>query len=153
MRALNAQRAALEAQIRQEATSIAAALESEAKIDDAQITLLQSQLASLPATIAADTSGLEAKASAQRTELDALVDAYFDIPTSASAAPASPMRDLLHPMNLAVVAITALVALVLQFLLAVRRRRTPIETDMKLWDEDADTVPTKPAAEPHKQAA
>ncbi|HZY69072.1 MAG TPA: hypothetical protein VFE52_10810, partial [Devosia sp.] len=44
MRALTAQRSALTTQIRQEAANIAAALEAEARIDDAQIELLESQL-------------------------------------------------------------------------------------------------------------
>lgn len=145
MRALNAQRTALASQIREEAASIAAALESEAKIDAAQIELLQSQLPALsdaPRPAAIDTAALEAKAAALRVELDGLVDAYFNIPpatvttSSRSAAPADP----LSVMNLAVVGIAALAALVFQVLLAVRRRRlVKVDpADMAAWQRDRD---------------
>jgi hypothetical protein len=138
MRALNAQRGALATQIKQEATSIATALESEARIDDAQIALLQSQLDALPATAAADAVGLEARAAAQRAELDGLVDVYFDIPARAEAEPIAPSRDLATPANLAVVAIAALAAIIFQILLAVRRRRSSAMRDLAQWKTDSD---------------
>lgn len=144
MRALNAQRTALVGQIRQEAASIAAALEAEAKIDDAQIKLLDAELPGLPeaAPIVADTGPLETKAAAQRAELDGLVDAYFNIPattvttTTPVAAPASP----LSIANLAVVAVAALAAIMFQILLASRRRRRPASPtdDIAAWEQDRD---------------
>jgi uncharacterized protein involved in exopolysaccharide biosynthesis len=138
MRSLNAQRTALATQIRQEATSIAAALESEAKIDDAQIALLQSQLAALPVAAAADTLDLEARAAAQRAELDGLVDAYFDIPTETQVAPAAVPRNALSVANLAVVSIAGLAALAAQIFLALRRRRARIAADLEVWRNDTD---------------
>jgi uncharacterized protein involved in exopolysaccharide biosynthesis len=144
MRALNAQRTALVTQIRQEAASIAAALEAEARIDDAQIELLEAQLPALAeaAPPVADTGRLETQAAAQRAELDSLVDAYFNIPpatvttTTQTAEPANP----LSLTNLAVVAIAAFAALLFQILLAARRRGTPEPTaaDVIAWEEDRD---------------
>jgi succinoglycan biosynthesis transport protein ExoP len=144
MRALNAQRTALAGQIRQEASSIAAALEGEARIDDAQIALLEAELPKLlEATPApADTSGLELRTVTLRAELDSLVDAYFNIPpaTAATAQPAT--IDPLNASNLAVVGVAAVAALLFQILLAARRRRPepaePAETDVAAWAEDRD---------------
>ena len=154
MRALNAQRAALATQIRQEAASIAAALESEAKIDDAQIALLQSELAALPATAAPDTTALDARATAQRAELDGLVDAYFNIPAgTAAAAPTAPPRDLLPPANIAVVTIAGLAALVFQILLALRRRQDRIKGEITQWRADRDPEAAPATSEPQRKAA
>lgn len=155
MRALNAQRAALATQIRQEATSIAAALESEAEIDDAQIARLQSELAALSPTAATDTADLEAIAAAQRTELDGLVDAYFNIPANAEAAPTTTSRDIATPANLAVVGIAALAALIFQVVLAVQRRRSSTKRDLAEWktDSDPEAVPAAPAEPDHRAAA
>lgn len=142
MRALSAQRTALTTQIRREAASIASALEAEARIDDAQIKLLEEQLPALAQSpAAADTSALETRAAAQRAELDSLVDAYFNIPpavtTSISARRAA---DPLSLNNLAVVGIAAVAALLFQIVLATRRRRSPRATaaDVAAWDEDND---------------
>src|SRR5687767_7562930 len=89
MRALNAQRNALVIQIRQEAANIAAALEAEATIDDAQIKLLEAALPTLAeAPPAGDASLLGTKVAAQRAELDSLVDAYFNIPAPAATSAA-----------------------------------------------------------------
>ncbi len=144
MRALNAQRTALVTQIRQEATSIATALETEAKIDDAQIALLEEQLPALAEAtpVVADTGALGTKAAAQRAELDSLVDAYFNIPpatvttTTQTAEPADP----LSMTNLAVVAIAAFAALLFQLLLAARRQRAlePEVADVIAWEDDHD---------------
>jgi polysaccharide biosynthesis transport protein len=142
MRALTAQRTALVTQIRQEAASIAAALEAEAKIDDAQIKLLDAELPGLAevAPAAPDTSALETKAAAQRAELDGLVDAYFNVPpatvtTSQAAEPANP----LSIVNMVVVAVAALAAILFQVLLATRRRRPePTAVDVAAWESDRD---------------
>jgi hypothetical protein len=142
MRALTAQRNALVIQIQQEAASIATALEAEAKIDDAQIKLLESQLPTLAETPAiADTSTLEMKVAAQRAELDGLVDAYFNIPpaTVTTAAPAT-TSDPLNAMNLAVIGVAAIAAILFQIVLAARRRRgpEPAPADVAAWDADHD---------------
>lgn len=142
MLALNAQRNALATQIRREAAAIATALESEAKIDDAQIKLLEEQL---PAeTVDApvpDTAALEAQLAAQRAQLDGLVDAYFNIPAATVSAPAQPAQpDLLSPLNLLVVGVAAAAAILFQILLTLRRRREPEPTaeDVAAWEEDSD---------------
>ena len=135
MLALTAQRTALAGQIKQEAAGIAAALESEAKIDDAQIARLQSKLSALLPAAATDTAALEAQASAQRIELDGLVDAYFNIP---AAAPIAPARDLLNPLNLAVAGIAAIAATAMQLLLAIRRRKARVAADLAEWRMDHD---------------
>ena len=143
MRALNAQRTALVTQIRQEAANIASALEAEARIDDAQIKLLEAQMPVLSAAPPApDTATLEAAAATQRAELDALVDAYFNIPpatistTPQQAAPADP----LSVVNIAVVGVAAIAALLFQLVLASRRRRPaePIAADIAAWEADND---------------
>jgi hypothetical protein len=143
MRALTAQRNALTIQIGQEAANIAAALESEAKIDDAQIKRLESELPRLAqAQTPADTSTLETKVAAQRAELDTLVDAYFNIPpatvTATSATPDA--ADRLSVMNLAVVGVAAVAAILFQLLLAASRRRGPqaAEADVAAWQSDSD---------------
>lgn len=144
MRALSAQRTALVTQIRQEAASIASALEAEAKIDDAQIKLLEAEMPKLAeaAPVLADTSGLETRAAAQRAELDSLVDAYFNIPpaTVTTAASTTATADPLSVTNLAVVAVAAFAALLFQVLLAARRRRPVVApaTDIIAWEEDRD---------------
>jgi hypothetical protein len=153
MRALSAQRTALATQIRQEAASIAAALESEAKFDDAQIALLQSELTALPATAAPDTTALDARATAQRAELDGLVDAYFNIPAGTTAAPTAPPRDLLAPANIAVVAVAGLAALVFQILLAVGRRKARLKGEITQWRADRDPEATPATSEPQRKAA
>jgi uncharacterized protein involved in exopolysaccharide biosynthesis len=142
MRALNAQRTALVTQIRQEAASIASALEAEAKIDNAQIKLLEEQLPALSAAPAApNTAELEVAAAAQRAELDTLVDAYFNIPpaTVAATEPVAP-ADPLSALNIAVVGIAAVAALLFQLLLASRRRRAPqpVAADVAAWEQDHD---------------
>jgi uncharacterized protein involved in exopolysaccharide biosynthesis len=143
MRALSAQRAALVTQIRQEAASIAAALEAEAKIDDAQIKLLEAELPGLAeaAPVMADTGALEVKASAQRAELDSLVDAYFNIPpaTVTSTPQTAEPTNLLSVANLAVVAVAAFVAILFQIILATRRRRPEaVAADVAAWQQDHD---------------
>lgn len=142
MRALSAQRTALTTQIRQEAASIASALEAEAKIDDAQINLLEEQLPTLAQSpVAADTSALETRAAAQRAELDSLVDAYFNIPPAVTtSAPAARSADPLSLTNIAVVGVAAIAALLFQFVLATRRRQSPRATaaDVAAWDDDHD---------------
>jgi uncharacterized protein involved in exopolysaccharide biosynthesis len=147
MRALTAQRSALLVQIRQEAASIANALEAEAKMDSAQIELLQSQLPALAAPAAnVDTSALEVRIAARRAELDGLVDAYFDIPVQ-TAVPRTGANPL-SVVNLAVVAIAGLAALVFQALLATRRRRQRAERDIHAWraDDDPELVVVEQAA-------
>ena len=154
MRALAAQRTALATQIRQEASSIAAALEAEARIDDAQIALLQSQLAALPMTSAPDTAGLEAQAATQRAELDGLVDAYFNIPASSATVPSAlQSRDLLTPANMLVIAVAALAALVFQLLLAIRRRRAKSRSELVQWRVDRDPEAPTVVAELQQKAA
>ncbi|MBI4923369.1 MAG: hypothetical protein HY834_16635 [Devosia nanyangense] len=142
MRALLAQRGTLAAQIAAEAASIATALEAEARMDDAQIKLLESQLTPLPAEIASsppvDTAGLETQAAAQRADLDALVDAYFDLkPATATSTPAA---NPLTPLNLLVAGIAGLVALAAQLVLAARLRRAgrAEAADLAAWQVDGD---------------
>jgi uncharacterized protein involved in exopolysaccharide biosynthesis len=141
MRALSAQRTALVTQIRQEAASIATALEAEARIDDAQIKLLEGQLPELAATpVAVDTSALQTRAAAQRAELDGLVDAYFNIPSAATATtPAASPANPLSLANLAIVAVATMAAIVFQFLLAARRRRIKERANFAKWRQDQDT--------------
>jgi hypothetical protein len=157
MRALTAQRAALVSQIRQEAASIAAALEAEARIDDAQITLLEAELPKLAeaAPAVADTAGLEARATAQRAELDNLVDAYFNIPpATVTASQNSGVSDPLNVSNLAVVGVAAIAALLFQILLAARRRRpAPAEADVAAWADDHDPEFAIEEPEPLRKAS
>ena len=148
MRALTAQRNALKDQIRQEASSIADALEAEARIDDAQIKLLEAQAPSFAATPpAADTAALETMAAAQRAELDGLVDAYFNIPPATVTTTPLPAEaaNPLSALNLAVVAIAAVAALLFQTWLAAGRRRrtaTAAVADEAAWvdDDDPETI-------------
>lgn len=153
MRALTAQRTALSAQIRQEAESIATALEGEARIDDAQIDFLRAQLTEeAPPAAAVDTAALASKAAAQRAELDGLVDAYFQIPPAANEA--SPRRDPLTTSNLAIAALAGLGALVVQLMIAIRRRRRAQADDIAAWEEDEDPeTPEASSIEPHRKAA
>jgi hypothetical protein len=142
MRALNAQRASLVTQIAQEAASIASALEAEAKMDDAQIELLEGQLPPMSAEVApVDSSALVAQAAAQRAELDGLVDAYFNIPpaTATTTSTNAPAADVLSVANLAVVGVAGLAAILFQILLLGRRRRTiPVAIDEAAWEADHD---------------
>lgn len=140
MLALNAQRNALATQIRREAAAIATALESEAKIDDTQIKLLNEQM---PVDVAPITtaipSALEAKAAAQRAQLDSLVDEYFNIPpATVTAQPTAQPVDLLSPLNLLVVGVAAAAAILFQILLALRRRPEPTPDDIAAWEADDD---------------
>jgi hypothetical protein len=139
MLALNAQRNALVTQIRREAAAIATALESEAKIDDAQIKLLEEQLPTeIPAPVV-DTAPLEARATALRAELDGLVDAYFNIPPAAASAQQPAQPDLLSPLNLLVAGVAAAATILFQILLAVRRRKAePTAEDIAAWEADSD---------------
>lgn len=140
MRALTAQRASLLTQIRQEAANIASALEAEAKMDDAQIELLQSQLPPETAQVAvADSSALEAKAGAQRAELDGLVDAYFNIPPATTTSSSAPAADPLSTMNLLVVGVAGAAAVLFQIVMLSRRRRAAREAaDEAAWAADHD---------------
>jgi hypothetical protein len=143
MRALNAQRNALVIQIRQEAASIATALEAEATIDDAQIRMLEAELPKLAqAPPVGDTSTLETKVAAQRAELDSLVDAYFNIPAPAATSVAKePASDPLSVPNLAVVAVAALGTLLFQMVIAAGRRRRKSRAtaeDVAAWHADDD---------------
>lgn len=148
MLALNAQRNSLITQIRREAANIATALEAEAKIDDAQIKLLEEQLpAEVALPQAADTSALEAKATAQRAELDSLVDAYFNVPPAVTTVPqTSTAAEPLGIANLAVVGVAFAAAMLFQILLAIRRHRRPVvpaaaaadEDDIEAWEADQD---------------
>jgi uncharacterized protein involved in exopolysaccharide biosynthesis len=158
MRALSAQRTALVSQIRQEAASIATALEAEAKIDDAKIKLLEEQLPTLPqAAPVTDTSALEVKIAAQRAELDSLVDAYFNIPPSTvTSAQAAPAVDPLSPPNVAIIAAAAVTAILIQFVLATRRRRMSPDTaaDTIAWADDHDPeIVIAEAPEPLRKAS
>jgi hypothetical protein len=158
MLALNAQRNALVTQVRQEAANIASALESEARIDDAQIELLESQLPSMVAEPASapDIAGLEIRAATQRAELDSMVDAYFNIPPAAtSETPTVASSNPPSVANLAVIGIAALAALVFQILLAARRRRAArAAADMAAWRTDEDSeIAVVQQAEPRRKAA
>lgn len=151
MKALVAQRESLALQIRAQATNIAAALEAEAELDDTQIRLLQSQPAAPSmATPPADTSRLEAEASAERAQLDTMMDAYFAMRPAASVAATSSANPLSAP-NLAVISIAGLAALVFQLGLALRRRRLAQEADLAAWQADHDEELARtsvPAAQP-----
>ncbi len=144
MRALLAQKNALITQINAEAASIAAALEAEAKLDDAQIKLLQDQLGTPPLNPPApgtpDAATLQLQAAAERAQLDALVDAYFNLkPAVTSSTPSAPAASLLSPLNLLVIGVAFLAAVVFQIALAARRARARREAlDMALWEEDHD---------------
>jgi hypothetical protein len=150
MRALLAQRDTLAGQIRAEAASIAAALEAEAQFDDAQIALWHGEAPTPIATV--DTGALEARAAADRAELDALVDAYFDIPAVAPAV--TPQADALAPANLTLAGLAGLIALALQ-VLAARRRRVRERADLAAWraDSDLESSAAAPEAEPLRQAS
>jgi len=144
MRALNAQRAALLAQIKSEATGIASALEVEANLDDVQIKLLQSRPSAGPVTASdapADTTALETEAAAQRTELDNLMDAYFGLKPGAAApaTAATTTANLLSPLNLFVTAVAVIAALMFQIGLAQRARRRREALDLALFESDVDT--------------
>lgn len=159
MRALNAQRNALVIQIRQEAANIAAALEAEAKIDDAQIKLLEAELPKLAqAPVTADLSVLSTKVAAQRAELDALVDDYFDIPPATVTANPQPAEtsNPLSAMNLVVIGVAAIAAILFQIVLAARRRPAPApsKSDVVAWETDRDpeiVIVTEP--EPLRKAS
>ncbi len=159
MRALTAQRNALATQIRQEAASIAAALEAEARIDDAQIKLLEEQLPALPALpVRTGTSALATKAAAQRAALDSLVDAYFNIPpaTVTTTTPAAAPTNPLSALNLAVVGVALIAAILFQILLAARRRRAPAPTaDEAAWaaDSDPEIIVVQDQPEPLRKAS
>lgn len=165
MLALTAQRNSLVTLIRREAASIASALESEAKIDDAQIKLLEGQLPAEAAQPSApDTSMLEAKAAAQRTELDSLVDAYFNIPPVTATVPQTSVpADPFGVANLAVVGVAFAAAMLFQTLLAIRRPRRPVlpeatasdEDDIEAWeaDQDLESVVAVDEATPLRKAS
>ncbi len=140
MLALHAQRTALATQVGKEAVAIATALEAEAKIDDTQIKLLETQLPTeAPSAAPIDTSALEAEAAAQRAELDSLVDAYFNVPPVVTATQEVRLAQPLSLANLAVVGVAVFAAMLFQILLAVRRRRPhPAQVDATVWDEDDD---------------
>ncbi|MEO9231380.1 MAG: hypothetical protein ABI216_20855, partial [Devosia sp.] len=144
MRALNAQKAALVLQIKAEAASIASALETEARLDDTQIKLLQSQLGGSPVTASTppvDAGALEAQATAQRAELDSLMDAYFGLRPGATtpATAAATTANLLSPLNLFVAGVAAIAALMFQIALTLRRRRQHREAlDLALFESDLD---------------
>ena len=140
MRALTGQRTALLTQIRQEAANIAAALEAEAKLDDAQIRLLEEQLPALsPAPAATDAAALETRAAAKRAELDALVDAYFNIPPATVTTTSETTQNPLSALNLAVIGVATIAALLFQLLLATRRRTVVTAmADEAAWEDDSD---------------
>ena len=146
MRALNAQHTALVGQIRDEAASVASALESEAKLDDTQIKQLQGQSSDAPVTVATpavDTTALEAQADAERSELDGLMDAYFGLKPGAAGAAAS-AADPLNPLNLVVMAVAGIAAILFQIVLAAGRK--PPESELDDWSRDhAPELPVEPA--------
>lgn len=150
MRGLAAQKQALTRQIEAEAAGIASALQAEAKSDDAQIKLLQSRQNGVPdqSTPAPDIAALQATATAQRAELDSLMDAYFGLePAAPSVAPAAAVPGPLSLLNLVVVAIAAIAALIFQIGLALRRRRQRREArDLAAWQRDTDADTGMPAA-------
>src|SRR5690606_18829474 len=136
MRALTAQRGALATQIRQEASSIASALDAEAQIDEAQIALLTAQRPAPADT--ADAATLESRAAAQRAELDALVEAYLDTPPAVHDE-AIPAADPLNAGNVLIAAIAGGAALLVQLLAAARRRRRARDAaDLAAWAADRD---------------
>ena len=155
MRALNAQHTALAAQIGDKATSIALALEAEAKLDDAQIKLLQTRLDGLAvvggATSTADPAAMQARAVAERTELDRLMDAYFRLqPVEAAQQPATAS---LNPLNFVVIAVAAIAAILFQIVLAAGRRTPPAPArDLSAWAEDREAR-TEPVATPQPAPA
>jgi len=141
MRALTAQRAALLVQINNEAANIATSLETEAKLDDAQVKQLQTQRSAIPVTTdtgLADLTSLQAQAAAQRAALDALMDSYFGLPHTTPAPRIDPILSALSPLNLFVAAIAALAALAAQIGFALRRRRLRLENDLTRWRHDRD---------------
>lgn len=144
MRALSGQKAALVTQIKAEAAGLAAALESEAKLDAAQFKLLQSQLDAAPAASTATPAAggtLQAQASAQRSELDTLVDAYFNLtPRTAAGSVSATAPNILSPLNLFVVGVAVIAAAMFQIGLAFRRRRLRLEAaaDLARWQRDRD---------------
>jgi uncharacterized protein involved in exopolysaccharide biosynthesis len=142
MRALAAQKSALASQVEAQAAAIASALEAEARLDDAQLKTLQPRLAVLPAS-PTNTAALTAEATAQRAELDGLIDSYFGAPPVAAPVGAKP--DWLNPLNLLVAAIACVATLVGQLLLAIRRRRLARQADLARWRADADPeIPAEP---------
>lgn len=140
MRALFAQRDSLAVQIRAQAASIVAALESEAELDDKQIAVLQTQLGTAAAafpSLPTVNSTLAAKAAAQRAELDILMDAYFKLPSAtAVASPSAPA--LLTLPNLLVVAVAGIAALTFQIALVRRRHARDSVADMAMWEDDVE---------------
>lgn len=157
MLALKAQKDALVAQVKAEAASIASALETEARLDDAQIRLLQSEgaAAAPPAASSAsgapDASALGARRDAEQNRLDQLLDAYFSLPAAsngASTISAHDAGDLLSPLNVFVVAVAFIAAVMFQIGFALRRRRLQREAlDMALWTNDQDhETPAPPVA-------
>ncbi|MEO6013995.1 MAG: hypothetical protein ABIQ30_10485 [Devosia sp.] len=159
MRALTAQSTSLSAQIRQEAASIASALEAEARLDDAQVTLLQSQLpAEAMPPVARVASAPDAALAAQRAELDDLVDKYFNIPpATAPIATTSSSHEIFSAINIGLVVVAALAAIGLQLGLAVRRRKKAQTANIKAWRDDSDrevkTATTPAATETPRKAA
>jgi hypothetical protein len=148
MRALLAQRDALAIQIAAQAASIAAALESEADLDDKQIALLQDKLGTGAKSSSAarpDTAELATKLIAQRTELDALMDAYFKAAPTATTT-ATPNSYVLTIPNLVDAAIAGLAALASQIGFARRRRARQQAEDLAQWQDDVE--PELPLDEP-----
>jgi hypothetical protein len=150
MRALAAQRSSLGGQVKAEAASVADALEAEARADDAQVKLLQSQVAASPAPAispATDTASLQAEAASERTQIDSLTDDYFNLRPSATS-PATRVAGFLTPLNLFVAGIAGIAALVFQVALAVGRRPRP--DDLAGWraDDDPEAAPEPGEAEP-----
>lgn len=157
MRALLAQSASLATQIRQEATNIAAALESEAQLDDKQVSLLQSQMPAQSAAIVEPGPPISgATLAAQRAELDQLVDTYFNIPPAATVTP-NASRDPVTSVTLGAAILAGLAAAVMQIALAARRRRRAQDANIKAWREDHDPdlgpAPTAIVTETHRKAA
>lgn len=159
MRGLAAQRSALTAQIEAEATSIAAALDAEARLDATQLAQLQARRLATPSAPAdAGTpplAALQAQEAAQRASLDTLMDSYFGLPSTTTAAPRSdPILGALSPLNLLVVAIAAAAALAAQLGFALRRRRLRHNADIAGWQHDRDPDlpladrPSPPASPP-----
>ena len=144
MRALLAQKTALLDQIKAEAAGIATALESEARLDDAQVKLLQSNgggISSPASSIPADTTTLVTQREVEQTQLDQLLDAYFSLKpgSNSDVIAASDSSTLSSPLNLFVIAVAFVAALVMQIGLGLRRRRLHREAlDMALWTADSD---------------
>ena len=154
MRGLAAQRTALLAQISTEAGNIASALESEAKLDAAQLDQLLSQRtepSSAPVAGNSDLATLEAQAATQRATLDTLMDSYFGLPPNTAAPRSDPILGALSPLNLLVAAVAAAAALTAQLGFALRRRRLGRQANLARWQRDHDletAVAAAVAAEP-----